>query len=139
MTTVRSILIVDDNPADVFLARTILERTGRFTHFLTASDGREAIQMYQNYEASRARHPEAFPPLVILLDINMPIMTGFDFLDGFAELPIPGNDPSVVVMLTSSEYSPDRERAANYPLVQEYIVKPLSKDEANRIADRFGT
>lgn len=138
---VASLLIIDDNPGDVYLTQRFLERSGRFAYIFSASTAEEALDMFRNYEASRAAHPGRFPPLVILLDINMPKMDGFDFLDAFAGLQasLPqATTPAVVLMLTSSNADRDRQRAASYDLIKDFIIKPISPEVAVQIADRFG-
>lgn len=139
MKTINSLLIVDDSSFDVEIAQRILARTGRFKHIYSVSDGKEALELFLDYDASRAKYPDKFPPLVILLDINMPVMDGFGFLDAYAKLDLPEDrKSSVVVMLTSSNGNPDRERALGYPVVADYIVKPLTVNHAISLAERLG-
>jgi CheY-like chemotaxis protein len=139
MKTISSLLIVDDNSFDVEIAQRILMRTGRFKHVYSVSDGREALNLFVDYEASRAKYPEQFPPLVILLDINMPVLDGFGFLDAYARLQLPEErKSSIVIMLTSSNGYPDRERALAHSVVADYIVKPLTMSHATTLAERLG-
>lgn len=139
MKKIASLLIVDDSSFDVLLTKKILEKTGRFEHVYSVTDGAEALALFQNYEESRRRHPEAFPPLMILLDINMPLMSGFDFLQAYAELGAdPAQAPSIIVMLTSSSFENDRNKALQDPLVKDYIVKPMTRKRALELADTFG-
>jgi CheY-like chemotaxis protein len=135
---VPSALIVDDNPFGVEVVARILERTGRFAHVHAVTDGSEALRLFADREAPRACFPGPHPPLV-LLDINMPVMNGFEFLNGVAALALPAEQtPSVVIMLTSSRYDEDRARALASPLVKDYVVKPLTRARALALADRFG-
>lgn len=139
MKKISSLLIVDDSPFDVLLTKRILEKTGQFEHVYSVTDGAEALALFQNYEESRRQHPDGFPPLVILLDINMPLMSGFQFLSAYAELGTdPENKPSVIVMLTSSSFENDRNKAMQDPLVRDYIVKPMSRSRAVELAETFG-
>lgn len=139
MKKIASLLIVDDNSFDILLTKKVLEKTGQFEHVYAVTDGAEALALFQDYEASRRRHPESFPPLVILLDINMPLMNGFEFLSAYAELERDAAyDPSVVVMLTSSSFENDRQRAMADPLVKHYIVKPMTRQRAAELAELFG-
>lgn len=139
MKIVQSLLIIDDNVFDVEIAERILMRTGRFKHIYAVTDGKEALDLFLDYNASRAQYPEKFPPLVILLDINMPVLNGFEFLDAYARLDHPAETrSSIIVMLTSSGSTPDRERALAHALVENYIVKPLTTSTANDLADRLG-
>ena len=139
MKKIASLLIVDDNEFDLLLTRTVLQKTGRVQHIYAVTDGAEALALFQNYEESRRKHPEAFPPLMILLDINMPLMGGFEFLSAYAQME--GGieqDPSVVVMLTSSSFDNDRQRAMEHPLVKDYVVKPITRERAIELAESFG-
>jgi CheY-like chemotaxis protein len=139
MKKVASLLIVDDSSFDVLLTKKILEKTGQFEHIFSVTDGAEALALFQNHEESRRQHPDGFPPLVILLDINMPLMNGFEFLGAYAELEgNAGADPSIIVMLTSSSFEDDRNKAMQDPLVKDYIVKPMTRQRAVELAETFG-
>lgn len=139
MKIVNSLLIVDDNRFDVEIAQRILARTGRFKHIFSVSDGREALNLFLDYNESRTKYPEEFPPLIILLDINMPVLDGFGFLDAYAQLELPDSmRSSIVIMLTSSSCYPDRERALSHSMVADYIVKPFTTSHANSLAERLG-
>lgn len=137
-TEVRSLLIVDDNPGDRYVVEYMLGKTGRFKHVYWAADGQEALDLFEQYEASRAAHPERFPPCVILLDINMPRLGGFELLERMHALQLDAI-PTVVLMLTSSTLDIDIERANRDPLVAGFFVKPLTVVDAHGIADRYGT
>lgn len=140
MKIIQSLLIVDDNQFDVEITQRILQRTGRFKHVYSVSDGKEALDLFRNYQSSREKCPDRFPPLVILLDINMPILDGFGFLDAYAQIDNPEQpSSSIVVMLTSSSATPDRERALTHDLVADYIVKPITVNQAIALAERLGS
>ncbi|MEM7254036.1 MAG: response regulator [Pseudomonadota bacterium] len=139
--TVRSVLIVDDVPADVEWCEMMLAQSGRFRSIMVATDGEEAIELYERYEESRRKYPDVFPPLLILLDIAMPRLDGFEFLEQYEVLRVKDrrlDEPSIVVMLTSSGESADRARAEDFGLVKDYIVKPLTAERATELADSFG-
>lgn len=139
MKKIASLLIVDDNSFDILYTRKILEKTGQFEHVYAVTDGVEALELFRNYEESRRQHPEAFPPLMILLDINMPLMNGFEFLSQYSRLEnAPAYDPSIIVMLTSSSFEDDRKRAMGDPLVKDYVVKPMTRQRAAELAEEFG-
>lgn len=138
MKNIHSVLIVDDNPDDVEIAKYYLEESGRYHHVLSVSDGKEALELFRDYEQSHQRFPEEFPPLLVLLDINMPRLGGFEFLEAYTRLNREGDDPVVVVMLSSSKHSRDIEQANQYDLVKDFVVKPLSREEATRLADTYG-
>jgi CheY-like chemotaxis protein len=139
MKKIASLLIVDDNSFDILYTKKILEKTGQFDHVYAVTDGAEALELFRNYEESRRQHPESFPPLMILLDINMPLMSGFEFLSEYSQLENgPPSDPSIIVMLTSSSFEDDRKRAMEDPLVKDYVVKPMTRQRAAELAEAFG-
>lgn len=126
-----SVLIVDDNPGDRYIAEYMLKKSGRFREVWSVADGQEALALFADPDAARA-HP--VPPTVMLLDINMPRLGGFELIEQLAGL---GLDqlPTVILMLTSSALADDTRRADTSPLVQGYLVKPLTVQDACRIAD----
>ncbi len=139
MKTVRSVMIIDDNVGDVEIASYYLKASGRYKYILSASDGVEALRMFKDYEASRKGCPEGFPPLIVLLDINMPRMNGFEFLEAYQALKVSSDEPVVMVMVTSSKFPADIERATQNPLVARYLTKPFDRAHATELADEFGT
>lgn len=71
-------------------------------------------------------------PDLIFLDINMPQMNGWEFLDK-----MPANNQASVVMLTSSTSQQDAQKAQKYPQVSDYFIKPLSMDNLHGYLDKF--
>lgn len=137
MASVRSILVVDDNEADLYIAERVLKRSGRYTHILTARDAAETLERFRRYEEESARYPGVFPPLLMLLDINMPRLGGFEFLEELSTLELP-EMPTVIVMLTSSDSDADQARARKFDAVQDFITKPLRIERAVELAEKFG-
>lgn len=137
---VPSTLIIDDSEGDVLFAKLMLKRSGRYRQVQDTDGGESALKLFLEYEKERARNPEGFPPAVVFLDINMPRMTGFEFLEELSKVQesAPDLEPTIVLMLSSSGERRDRERAAKFSCVRDFVVKPLSIDRAIEIADRFG-
>jgi CheY-like chemotaxis protein len=118
---VRQIVIIDDSDPDLLYARIVVEQAHIADEVLTFGTAIEALEFL-------AASPK--PVDLILLDINMPEMGGFEFLDRFEMLPAPHRHTAVVVMLTSSPDPQDRARAQTYSVVRAYVVKPLDLDAA---------
>lgn len=133
----RSVLIVDDNRLDRMLATRVFERSGRFSHVSAVNDGAEALALYEDYDRQRREHPDRFPPLLVLLDINMPVMDGFTFLERYRELGLEVEHPHFILMLTTSTATVDRQRAEAEPLVHEYLVKPVTRAVVDELADVY--
>lgn len=129
MTTI-PVLLVDDSEPDRLFASIVLGRSGRPLEVREFESAADAL-------AELATAPQ--PPTIILLDINMPGMDGFDFLRAFEQLPEERRRGTSVVMLSSSPLDSDRDRALSHASVKDYMVKPLSVQQARNLVDRFGT
>ena len=113
-TSEREIMIVDDDRITVMIVRRILDISGVQANVTTFENGKLALDYL-----SRIRRR-----CLVLLDINMPVMNGWQFLDAITEH---GNVDSVdVVIFTSSVDAADHERAGKYSIVQHYIEKPFT-------------
>lgn len=122
MKTVNA-LIVDDSEIDRYILKRQLKDIG-VSNVFENDDGATALEFLQNYDKNRELYPEKFPPVVIFLDINMPIINGFDFLEKFSHLREEFDySQCVVLMYSSSEKAEDKERANNFRFVSDFIVK----------------
>ncbi|MCB1098813.1 MAG: response regulator [Verrucomicrobiae bacterium] len=127
----KSVLLVDDNEMDNKFHSIIIRRTGLADCIQVALHGREAIELLRE-SAGTDRAPE-----LILLDINMPVMNGFEFLAAFQELKEElGLQSVVIVMLTTSIFDDDREKADKFPHLKGYLTKPLTADSFKMIVNK---
>ena len=118
MKTYRSCLLIDDNPLDNYINTKIISRSNFATEILAIESPGEALELLRAGK---------FRPEIIFLDIRMPVMDGFDFLDEYEKLDI-DKDHIEIVMLTSSINPGDMERAKHYKHVRKYITKTLTPD-----------
>ena len=118
------VMIVDDSEADRLFTQIVLERCGCDFEVLAFESAREAL----------AHLAEGTVPVdIVLLDINMPGMDGWAFLDAYAALPPSRREAAALVMLTSSPDPSDRERALGHAMVRGYIVKPIDREQARSL------
>jgi CheY-like chemotaxis protein len=125
-------MIVDDSEIDRYTLKRLLKSGGVNVPLEEAIDGEEALEFFKNVETNSVKLGEAFPPVVVFLDINMPRMNGFEFLDSFKKLREEGEgyDAVVFLMVTSSDNIQDKEHANQYDFVKGYINKmPATADE----------
>jgi len=121
-------ILVEDDPIHQFLAKKHLTDLDLFDRLEIFNDGKEA------YEAIQQKlDDEALLPDLILLDLNMPIWSGWDFLEAFKALDI--KKVITIIILTSSDAEADRILADRYGLADHYIIKPLSREKAQIIFD----
>lgn len=119
------VLLVDDSEFDRLYTSVILGKTGLPWAVQECESGAEAL---------RAITQAAGPAALILLDVNMPGMDGFEFLDAFERLPAAQRGHTAVVMLSSSPLDTERHRALAHAVVKDYLVKPLSQPQVERLA-----
>jgi CheY-like chemotaxis protein len=126
------ILLVDDDPVNNFLNQRLLEGLAVTEQLIVAHNGQEAFDLLQQH--CQPASNETCPAL-ILLDINMPVMNGFEFLQAYEQLSPPQQQATVIVMLTTSMQPQDIARAQQLH-VTDFLSKPLTKDKINTVLNR---
>lgn len=120
-------LLVDDDTITNTYNQIVINRLEVTHHIEIATDGKQALD-YLTRQGSYANAEEEMPfPEIIFLDINMPGMNGFEFLEAIEKLEVP-NIPKIV-MLTTSFLDEDREKAESFDFVKGYLSKPLEKKD----------
>ncbi|PCI59381.1 MAG: hypothetical protein COB37_11615 [Kordiimonadales bacterium] len=132
---INSVLVIDDDDVDQYIAKRALKKWGFEGHLFQERDGLNALEFLENYTNNADQWAEQFPPTLILLDINMPRLDGFEFLEKFEKLreQIEGLNSSIVMMFSSSQREEDKTRALSYDFVHDYITKPLTQENLTGI------
>lgn len=114
-------LIIDDNPADRYVLKRWLAKCDFDAYVEEVSDGQHAIDYFNG---TSRQIDDGYPPEIIFLDINMPRMNGFEFLEAFRSIRERDHlESTVIVMFTSSPREDDRDHALSWDFVSSYIVK----------------
>lgn len=116
------ILCVDDDPITLMLCKKVISRTSFAKEICTASNGEEALQYFRELNSSI---PQNIPQL-IFLDLNMPVMGGWEFLDAFSTTEFVAFNKISIVVLSSTIDPEDLERTKKYPMVIDFLPKPIS-------------
>ena len=124
MKKLNCILLVDDNPGDIYLHSFYLKYSGLGCTVKSAYDGKEALAYLSN-SLINVEYPV---PDLILLDINMPGMDGFSFISHFSKLDEQLKKSVIIIMVTSSTDPNELFRAMNTGYVKDYVNKPLEYD-----------
>ncbi|MEM7027409.1 MAG: response regulator [Pseudomonadota bacterium] len=117
--------IIDDNYNDRYLLRRDLDNMEFFSLIFEAENGQDAMDFLLSYEQNKYKYAKRFPPIFIFLDINMPIVNGFDFLNAFDALQKKDDryQNIMFMMFTSSSLDEEIEKSFSYNFVKEYLVK----------------
>ena len=120
--TTKNILLVDDDPVSNLVASSLLQRIEAVNEIHSVLNGVSAIRFLQE-----ACEKHDLIPDLILLDLNMPLMDGFEFLDACGKLNLPNIKKIKFIVVTSSD-NPDDIGKARKMGVSGYITKPVSED-----------
>ena len=128
MRKIPTILLVDDDDTTNFLHQRLLDRLDVSEQVLVAGNGQQALEMLAQFTGQFS----PLNPLLILLDLNMPVMDGFEFLEAFQALPSAQQQGAVIVVLTSSLNAQDLARTTNLP-VAGFLCKPLNQEKIDTL------
>ena len=120
-------MLIDDNEVDSLIHERLLKKVGLTEHVLIHTGARSAIEYLLSIQNLPPTVHTALPAL-ILLDIDMPFMDGFQFLRAFGKLKTEIKERVRIVVLTASTKEADNQHSIQYPYVKGYLIKPLTKD-----------
>jgi two-component system chemotaxis response regulator CheY len=116
-------LLIDDDEINNFLSREILNMYLPFAKIDSFTNPEKALEYIQEKLATKQPLPD-----IILLDINMPLMDGWEFLKALDQLDRRSHFNTVVYLYTSSVYHEDKLKAQRFPMVRKLLTKPLSQE-----------
>ena len=122
----RTVMLIDDNEIDNLINQKMIEASAITDNIYTHTGAKSAIEFLKNME--KLEMADQVLPDLIFLDIDMPLMDGFQFLDEFEKLSNVAKRKCKIVMLTSSINPQDFNRSKKYEAVKLYLNKPLSHD-----------
>jgi len=124
-------IIIDDSRLDCFIAEKIIQNSGTYSgvkSYMEATDAYEAIKSGDIGDDSVIT--------IIILDIQMPVMNGFQFVDVFEQLPTEIKSKFAIFLFSSSINENDKNRLGNYPSIIRFYSKPISKDTVAHMIDQ---
>ena len=127
------VLLVDDNESDNFLHKRVLEKSGICEVVAVALNGREALDYLINAGEEENSDGKTKTPELVLLDINMPVMDGWEFLEEFNNLEEVKKRKVVITMLTTSINPADKLKAGKLIGSSCFHYKPLTMEMINMI------
>lgn len=121
------ILCVDDDGITLMLCKKVIAKAEFASQIETSNNGEEALQYFENLKKDKEANNIVSEPQLIFLDLNMPIMNGWEFLDIFSKSDYYTIFPEVKVIVLSSTIDPrDIEKAKQYPMVLNFLSKPIT-------------
>jgi CheY-like chemotaxis protein len=117
----RNFLVIDDNKLDCFIAEKIIYNTGLSIKITLFQNALEALELVKQPDPGSGN-----PKTIIIVDIQMPLMNGFEFIEAFEALPAETQAKYLIFMLSSTINQNDVNRAKSYKSVISLIGKPLS-------------
>ena len=128
-TKLNCILLIDDDEDDNYFHKMVIDEMNITEHVEVAFNGLEALDFLKN-----DNNPT---PDLVFLDVNMPKMNGWEFLEEHKKLDEEHKAKIIVVMLTTSTNPEDKKRAEEYGEVTDFNSKPLTKEMLIVILERY--
>ena len=128
------VCLIDDDQIYQFAAKKIIESTGLVQKVTAFSNGRDALV----YLEKNARFFDALPD-VIFIDVNMPLMNGWQFLDAFNTVNGELAKKVIIYVVSSSVDDLDISKSKTYKTVSDYIIKPVHKDRFESLLTNLTT
>jgi len=123
------ILCVDDDPITLMLCKKVIEKAEFSKEIDTAQNGEDALKYFDNLKEMQNDNSDLVLPQLMFLDLNMPIMGGWEFLDIFSDQKYHSFFPDLKVIVLSSTIDPkDIEKSKSYSMVIDFLSKPITKD-----------
>lgn len=119
------ILCVDDDPITLMLCKKVIEKASFSEEIITARNGEEALHFFNELKYSKSKIQKK--PQLIFLDLNMPVMGGWEFLDHFSSIDYEEFNSINVVVLSSTINPEDLAKAKKYSAVIDFLSKPITK------------
>ncbi len=132
MKKLNCILLIEDDPITLFLNKRMLEKLDVAEIILTAANGEEGLRKIQEQYFI---HNKPFPE-IIFVDLNMPVMDGFDFIKEFNKMKITGKEKTRIAVLTTSSDQTDLIEIFDLG-VKSYVAKPLTEDSVLELINKI--
>jgi CheY-like chemotaxis protein len=115
-------IVIDDSKLDCFIAEKIIRNTGKSESITCFQQAREALDYISSAKSDEQSHT------IVLVDIQMPIMNGFEFVEAFEKLPLHVTQNYTLYVISSSINDTDLSKVHNYQSVKQFLNKPINSN-----------
>jgi CheY-like chemotaxis protein len=122
--------VIDDNTIDNYVTDKVIKKSGFAAEVSCFTEARMALLSLENLVGTNKKMPD-----VLFLDISMPVMSGFDFLEEYNTIDFKSGPKPIIYMLSSSVDQADMTRAMNNPAVSRYLNKPLTLETIQQLQE----
>lgn len=129
-------MLIDDDEPTNFLSSMLIEAADCTEHIHIADSGEKALDYLINSKKLLYNDNAYCWPDLIFLDINMPAMNGWEFLDKYEQLEIDDEHKIIIIMLTTSLNPDDKIKAMNIP-ISGFEIKPLTPELLDRVINKY--
>lgn len=130
MEKIDLVYVVDDDPLYIFSMKKLLKLTEFCRESQFFKNGQEALDGITPHISNNDKLPD-----IIFLDISMPLMNGWQFLDQLVKIPI---NKKIKIFIVSSSIDPyDMEKSNSYDIVTDYLYKPITIDKMNELKEKL--
>ena len=126
------IMCIDDDPITLMLFKKVVQKASFANKIINTNNGQEAIKLINTINNN-----ENHPPQLIFLDLNMPVMDGWEFLDLFNNSNYFNQNDTKIIILTSTIDPEDIKKAKSYPNVIEFLPKPITVEMLNYLKTKL--
>jgi CheY-like chemotaxis protein len=130
MNKINCTLLIDDDNIANYLSKSLIKKLNICTYIEVVTNGNQALSYIVDNCMGEGKN---ICPQLILLDINMPGMDGFEFLNAYQELSFENKEKVIIVMLTTSTSQRDIDKLEKYTNVVNFISKPLTEEKLKQI------
>jgi CheY-like chemotaxis protein len=131
------ILLIDDDEPTNFISEMLIEEADCAEHIQIAQTGQTALNYLTNSDRFESERKDFPSPNLIFLDINMPAMNGWEFLDKYRDLEQMHKGEIVIVMLTTSIHPDDNVKANESGQISGFETKPLTAEKLDAILRKY--
>ncbi|MDN3672295.1 response regulator [Flavobacterium branchiarum] len=133
------ILCIDDDPIALMLCKKVITKAEFSKELITAQNGEEALSYFNTLKNTTPADLNNKKPSLIFLDLNMPVMGGWEFLDLFSTPNYSDFNSTNVIILSSTIDPDDLEKAKTYPMILDFLSKPVTTQMLEYIKNKMST